>query len=254
MRRSFDEEFSALAEGMFARRPEDFPPGAFTFENFMWGAAIVSSRAYGDDEDGSFLAVPPLVDFLNHQAGALQLTRFGNGIVAYAHKHYDKGEEAFINYGGKANAQLLSQYGFLIDGNADEAVFLRLGEHLLIEEPLADQKRGLLEQLFGDGVDADTAILKLARRPREWLGLLLPVVRALALTAEDEVPENAWDLQAPQQARLEDAKARLAEGWPSGGISERNSLGLRLQISEQELLAEALVQVAERKEEALAMG
>ena len=26
--------------------------------------------------------------------GALQLTRFGNGIVAYAHKRYDEGEQA----------------------------------------------------------------------------------------------------------------------------------------------------------------
>ena len=34
-----------------------------------------------------------------------RLTRFGNGIVAYAHKHYDEGEEVYVSYGGKNNVR-----------------------------------------------------------------------------------------------------------------------------------------------------
>lgn len=104
------DEYVTLNESLFQEHSEKFPSSVFTFDHFLWGAATVASRAYGDDAEGTHLCIAPLVDFLNHRAGALQLTRFGNGIVAYAHKHYDVGEQVWVSYGGKSNAELLSQH------------------------------------------------------------------------------------------------------------------------------------------------
>lgn len=243
-------------QGLFEAKPDKFPPEAFTVQNIFWAAAIVASRAYGDDAEGSHLAIAPMVDFLNHKAGALQLTRFGNGIVAHAHKRYAQGEQVFVSYGGKNNAQLLSQYGFIDDENKGEIVFLRMREHLRIAEPHAEAKRALLEDLMDDGRPADAAILQLARRPREWQAALLPAVRILSVGAEDVLPARARDLAPSQEPRweaaawelliqaidlrdkeypgsLEENKQQLA----AGGLSERQTLSLRLRISEREHLA-----------------
>mmetsp|Transcript_108013 Transcript_108013/g.290467 ORF Transcript_108013/g.290467 Transcript_108013/m.290467 type:complete len:523 (+) Transcript_108013:59-1627(+) len=240
---------------LMKERPEEFPPEAFTAENFFWAAGVVSSRAYGDDAEGSHLCIAPLVDFLNHKAGALQLTRFGNGIVAYAHKRYQKGDEVWVSYGGKNNAQILSQYGFVDEDNQEEAVFLRVGEHLKIAEPHAAAKAALLAELLGDGRPAEAGIFRLARRPREWQAQLIPAVRILALGAEDTPPATVRELVPTQAFKLEGAAWRLlAEAMESrdgeypgtlqenrrqldaGGLTERQALGLRLRLSERELL------------------
>ena len=89
------DEYEFLNATLFKDHETDFPQDTFSFDHFLWGAANVASRAYGDDADGTNLCIAPLVDFLNHKAGALQLTRFGNGIVAYAHKHYEAGQSFF---------------------------------------------------------------------------------------------------------------------------------------------------------------
>ncbi|CAE8709405.1 unnamed protein product [Polarella glacialis] len=179
------DDFVSLNATLFAGHPDQFGPSVFTLENFCWASAVVASRAYGDDNEGTFLCIAPLVDFLNHRAGALQLTRFGNGIVAYAHKHYEVGDQVWVSYGGKSNAELLSQYGFVDVDNAEEAVYLRVGEHLVLDEPFAEKKLQLLGELLGEGSDPRFGIFKLTRRPRDWEAQLLPALRTLALSLEE---------------------------------------------------------------------
>lgn len=263
-------EFEEMRSGLFEQRPQDFPAEAFSRSNFLWAAAVVSSRAYGDDVEGSNLALVPLVDFLNHKANTLQLTRFSNGIVAYAHQKYAAGEQVFVNYGGKNNAQLLSQYGFVDDDNPDEAIFLRMGTHFHIEEgPLADAKRLLLGELFGEDVDVDSAILQVRRQAKDWQGVVLPTARILALTSEDVVPANVQELRAPQNLQLEAAAWGLigkalelrADEYPvslaeekqqlNAQLPERNAYALRLCISEQELIAVARSHASEKQAVAL---
>lgn len=249
------DEFEQLNTTVFASHRESFPADVFTFDRLAWACAIIASRAYGDDAEGTSLSIAPLVDFLNHKAGSLQLTRFGNGIVAYAHKHYDAGEQVWVSYGGKSNAEILSQYGFVDVDNAQEAVYLRIGEHLLVEEPFAEKKLELIGELLGDGRDPSSSIYKLTQRPRDWQATLLPTLRILSLSTEDKLPASATDLVPQQDARLEgaafarlqDAISRRAAEYPAslkedretlagGGISERHALALELRISEQELL------------------
>lgn len=260
------EEYDYLNETLLSLQPSLFPPEVFSFENMLWASAQVASRAYGDNSEGAHLCIAPLVDFLNHKAGALQLTRFGNGIVAYAHKHYEPGEQVWVSYGGKSNAELLSQYGFVDVDNGQEAVYLRLGSHLQLTGPQEQRKLELLEDLLGEGVDASAAIFKLTRRPRDWQAHLLPAVRILALCDEDTWPANARDmapkqsdrLEAAAYAVLEEAIARRASEYPSslkedraalaqGSLPERHTLALQLRVSEQELLELTQSHAAEQR-------
>lgn len=269
MHQALRNEFEELSSSLFADNPTAFPPDAFTWPNYRWAAACAASRAYGDDFDGTNLAIAPLVDFLNHRSGALQLTRFSNGIVAYAHKHYDVGEQVWVSYGGKSNAQLLTQYGFVDDSLAEEAIYLRIGDHLDIEAPHQEAKLELLEELLQRPPEA--AILKVALRPRDWEAELVPVIRILALGADDVPLPAALDYSATQPPRLEaaawqllgDGLIRRREEYPasldedrqqlaSGGLSERQTLALNLRISEQELIELALGQAVDRHEQAKA--
>eukprot|EP00929_Paragymnodinium_shiwhaense_P116605 TRINITY_DN8627_c0_g1_i2.p1 TRINITY_DN8627_c0_g1~~TRINITY_DN8627_c0_g1_i2.p1 ORF type:complete len:492 (-),score=99.65 TRINITY_DN8627_c0_g1_i2:10-1485(-) len=269
MRDTFEEEFQELQEELFAKRPAEFPESAFTLTNFLWACAVVSSRAYADDEDGEMLALAPLVDFLNHQSGALQLTRFSNGIVAYGHKAYDPGEQVYVNYGAKSNAQLLSQYGFVEVDNTHEAVYLRVGPHLELKEPLLQEKVRLLDELVEPlGQEGERAIFKLALRMREWDTFLMPALRILTLDPERPVPESSRDMLPMQEAEhearawqlfLETLTKRQAD-YPatletdrellaSGELQERHELALKLRITEQELLALATERARDRVED-----
>jgi len=254
MRTTVLNEYEALAPQVTEALAEAFPPRVLTVERYLWAQAVVASRAYGDDEEGQNLAIAPLVDFLNHRAGALQLTRFSNGIVAHAHQSYSAGDQVFVSYGGKNNAQLLSQYGFIDEGNQNEAVYLRMGSHLKLAAPQLEAKRRLLEELLGDYRDPGDAILRVAIKPREWQAELIPVARILALSDEDTMPESVRDLRAPQPSRheaaawdlLAEAMELRSEEYPTpleetkrlieGELSERQLLAVRLRQSEQELL------------------
>lgn len=257
-----ENEFEELEQSLFKEHPDSFPADKFTWENFLWASAMVSSRAYGDDAEGQRLCIAPLVDFLNHKAGALQLSRFSNGIVAYAHQGYDPGDQVFVNYGGKSNAEILSQYGFVDETNPFEAVHLRIGEHFDLTDPHADAKRTLLEELLG--VEPERGFLKLTARMRAWDATLLPAARVLALGEEDTVPNTVQDLRGPTSARLEanafdllvEAMKRRLSEYPAsleedrlavqdGKLAERPLLGLQLRVSEQELLKLAQSQMAE---------
>ena len=49
-----------------------------------------------------------------------------------------------MSYGGKSNAELLSQYGFVDPDNGQEAVYIRMGEHLTASE----EKMTLIAELL----------------------------------------------------------------------------------------------------------
>jgi len=266
-----EDEFADLQASLFASRPDDFPESSFNKKNYFWASAVVASRAYGDDGEGNNLAIAPLVDFINHQPGALQLTRFSNGIVAYASRGYEPGEQVWVNYGGKSNAELLTQYGFVDDNNKYDAVYIRMGEHLEVPDEAEEGKRRLLEEVL-DGADPDCGIFKVSCNPREWQPRLLPAVRALVLDeSKDDLPDTVNDLIAPQEprievmawgllekaftARLEEYPASMAEDKAkvaNDDLPERVRLALRLRVAEQELLEYALVHVSEQLQRAKA--
>ena len=116
--------------------PEAFPTTAYTWERLMWAHAIFWSRALSVPLRGASLfaqnteALVPLLDLCNHRAGStceLKAERTSDGtsdgssaIVLHAGRSVPEGEEVFINYGAKGNAELLRCHGFAVrDNQAD---------------------------------------------------------------------------------------------------------------------------------------
>ena len=192
--------------------------------------------------------------FSQSQSRRFAAHSFGNGIVAYAHKNYRAGEQVWVSYGGKSNAELLSQYGFVDPDNGQEAVYLRLGEHLLVNSAQLEVIGKLLED-----PDPASAIFRVSRKPREWEPKLMPVLRVLA---KDEIPKDAEDMIPRQEPELEASAyevlqealkirgseypfsleedkqqlEKLEKEPPADAIGDRLTLALKLRISEQELL------------------
>lgn len=171
-------EFIALLEaGILHRFPTTFPRGLITWERWVWAAACFQSRNLpascylNKGETKASEHVPlnrlefqspadiwdelgvmiPLMDMLNHEAEAHQVTwqpcvpskvksdDSGNGMEvdsdddshppqAIADKRIKKGNQVYCSYGPYSNHNLLLQYGFAQLGNLNDDV--RIGWNL----------------------------------------------------------------------------------------------------------------------------
>lgn len=166
-------EFVALLDaGVLERFPATFPKGMLTWERWVWAAAVVSSRAlpasaYVDAGVDVLSFKPqnplefqspshiwselgvliPLLDMLNHERDAHQVTWEPNAPAATAssngadnevavaghppraiiHKKVKKGSELFCCYGDRSNSYLIQQYGFAQLSNTCDDVKLGWG-------------------------------------------------------------------------------------------------------------------------------
>jgi hypothetical protein len=104
----------------------------FALDDFLWAYTVVSSRAFRVTDLGTVLI--PLADLANHVSvtGEANLRTMGidKPTDRYVLKHTDKpvveGEELCIKYDELANWQLLLYYGFAIEDNPFESIFLEL--------------------------------------------------------------------------------------------------------------------------------
>ncbi|CAF0791270.1 unnamed protein product [Adineta ricciae] len=104
----------------------------FTLEEFLWAYTVISSRAFKIAEIGTTLI--PVVDLANHVSLAREANLATKGIdkqtdrfvLTTTEKKIVQGEELCIRYNELANWQLLLYYGFAIENNAFDSVFLQL--------------------------------------------------------------------------------------------------------------------------------
>jgi len=132
--------FKILDEHFFQPNRNTFPKSLFTEENFMWAYHLVVSRSYILGEGGYERRVMlPKADMLNHGivrasnaeetpsrlAVANAAVRVIEGspatFVVEAVTPIRDNEEVLINYGRLTNAELLMQYGFMLDDNPLDA-------------------------------------------------------------------------------------------------------------------------------------
>ena len=66
----------------------------------------------------------PVVDMFNHALveSSYQYNAVARQFELYTGKFYREGEEVFLNYDPKSNADYLMQYGFVVEGNAHDFV------------------------------------------------------------------------------------------------------------------------------------
>ncbi|KAJ1761056.1 hypothetical protein LPJ58_001396 [Coemansia sp. RSA 1591] len=159
------------------------PRSELTFENYVWAAAVVSSRAFTESlvsgtagSDGETSVLLPLLDMMNHRP----LTRvswitndatigFQAGAVIEAQS------EVVNNYGAKSNEELLLGYGFCIPGNPLSCYHIKLNYS---RDPQAADRQMILEQAHIASCDH---YIRADGLPRD----LLPMLRVMVMTETD---------------------------------------------------------------------
>jgi hypothetical protein len=90
---------------------------SFGWHDFVWARGIVMTRQnkIPISEESTCLALIPYFDMFNHRAG--QITTFYNGDLhtsdTYSNGHISAGDQVFISYGNRSNADLFLFSGFV---------------------------------------------------------------------------------------------------------------------------------------------
>ncbi|XP_053608215.1 actin-histidine N-methyltransferase isoform X2 [Plodia interpunctella] len=120
----------------------------FTFESYRWAVSTVMTRQnniqLGKSEITAFI---PLWDMCNHEHGKIT-TDFNNELnrgECYALRDFKAGEQIFIFYGARPNADLFLHNGFVYPNNQHDSLSLPLG--VSSSDPLRETKVSLLTML-----------------------------------------------------------------------------------------------------------
>ncbi|EED17214.1 conserved hypothetical protein [Talaromyces stipitatus ATCC 10500] len=132
-----------------------FPHTDWNFFSYNW--LILNTRSFfyvspekDEPEDwNDAIALVPFADYFNHDDKAPCEVNFNGEYYTFkASRRFEKGEELFISYGSHSNDFLLVEYGFLLDDNKSDAIFL--DDIVLPELATANKKELLSRQLYGD--------------------------------------------------------------------------------------------------------
>ncbi|CAL5866511.1 uncharacterized protein PFLUO_LOCUS720 [Penicillium psychrofluorescens] len=102
------------------------------WKTFSYHWLIINTRSFywvGAEEDppedrNDAMALLPFADYFNHSDAACDVHFSEEGYVFRATKAYKAGEEVFISYGTHPNDFLLAEYGFFLDENSSDAIYL----------------------------------------------------------------------------------------------------------------------------------
>ncbi|KAL2853907.1 hypothetical protein BJY01DRAFT_232081 [Aspergillus pseudoustus] len=102
------------------------------WESFSYHWLIVNTRSFfylmpgqePPEDRNDAMALLPLADYFNHSDMACNVMFDGQEYVFRAAKAYNVGEEVFISYGPHTNDFLFTEYGFYLDANQPEALYL----------------------------------------------------------------------------------------------------------------------------------
>lgn len=138
--------------------PQYFQDGKFTLHDFVWAYAVVWSRVFpvkykvhDEESEETIPTLLPLIDILNHQHGAklTYYTDMNNKVFSLKSQKpfcaIPNGEQVCNNYGAKSNDSFLLAYGFIIEDNAADTLYVQI-KFSDGESDLALHKSTLLEQ------------------------------------------------------------------------------------------------------------
>ncbi|KAL2918608.1 hypothetical protein HK105_202009 [Polyrhizophydium stewartii] len=207
-----------------------FPPGALTTRSLLWAACAVWSRAFpkarpvsleppaspthkASAESGqdwislSEICLYPILDMLNHKRGhKIEWKMSSDGVAFVAVDGTARGSELLNNYGPKGNENLLSNYGFVLQGNPEDYVKVFLA--LRSEDALYAAKQEIVGKIDG------CSFVHLIFRGDELPAGLVSVARILVA--------NELDLHL-----LHERAAKAIDGYASvhtSPVSARNEL------------------------------
>lgn len=101
-----------------------------SFEEFLKAKLTVSSRLHSIKSDKDESGLVPLADMFNHKAGSTTGWFFdfdSQSFCIQTNQVYEKGQEICIDYGDKSNVRLMIGYGFAVEDNEFDEVFMDFG-------------------------------------------------------------------------------------------------------------------------------
>ncbi|MBA0854184.1 hypothetical protein Goshw_027212 [Gossypium schwendimanii] len=144
--------FEDLRRRIFSKHPHLFPKEVFNLVTFRWSFGILLSRLiYLSSMDGK-VALVPWADMLNHSCEVetyLNYDKSSQAVVFTTDRAYQSGEQVFISYGKKSNAELLLSYGFVpkegtnLNDSVELPLSLKISDKCYKQKLKALKKHGL---------------------------------------------------------------------------------------------------------------
>ncbi|KAJ6117567.1 hypothetical protein N7512_007292 [Penicillium capsulatum] len=91
------------------------------------------------------LALVPFADYFNHSDVDCDVSFTDEEYTLTATKDYAKGEEVFMNYGSHSNDLLLAEYGFMMDQNRHDCIYL---DDIVLRDLAADKLEELKDSQY----------------------------------------------------------------------------------------------------------
>eukprot|EP00276_Gloeochaete_wittrockiana_P008005 CAMPEP_0184644264 /NCGR_PEP_ID=MMETSP0308-20130426/1017_1 /TAXON_ID=38269 /ORGANISM="Gloeochaete witrockiana, Strain SAG 46.84" /LENGTH=351 /DNA_ID=CAMNT_0027072701 /DNA_START=444 /DNA_END=1499 /DNA_ORIENTATION=+ len=129
LRAQVDAAWNDIRTVLLPQFPKLFPSAVFHQTSFEWAFSMVVSRAVFL-QSRNCIAMVPFADMLNHSDASNKFLYFdprAKSVRLRANRDYEPGEQVFVSYGQKSNAELLVGYGFAIRDNLYDSVELELG-------------------------------------------------------------------------------------------------------------------------------
>ncbi|KAL4783013.1 hypothetical protein BJX76DRAFT_270176 [Aspergillus varians] len=126
------------------------------WETFSYHWLCVNTRSFfylipgqeSPEDRNDAMALLPFSDYFNHSDVACNAKFDGREYIFRAVKSYEAGEEIFLSYGPHPNDFLFTEYGFYLDENESEALYL---DDIIFRDLSSSLQEELnLQQYFGD--------------------------------------------------------------------------------------------------------
>ncbi|GLA33708.1 hypothetical protein AnigIFM63309_000542 [Aspergillus niger] len=124
-------------------------------ELFTYHWVIVNTRSFFyllpgaemPEDRNDAMALVPFADYFNHSDVACNVKFDGEEYVFRAAKEYNEGEEIYMSYGPHSNDFLFTEYGFYLDTNASETLYL---DEIILQDLNASKQEELeFHQYYG---------------------------------------------------------------------------------------------------------
>ncbi|KKK14337.1 hypothetical protein P175DRAFT_0545552 [Aspergillus ochraceoroseus IBT 24754] len=209
------------------------------WESFSYHWLIVNTRSFHylmpgqepPEDRNDAMALLPFADYFNHSDVACNVKFDGKEYVFRATTSYEEGEEIFMSYGPHPNDFLFTEYGFYLDENKSESLYLDdiIFQDLSpsFQEELSLQKYYGNYQLTAAGVCYRTEIAACMKymRPEDWQNYVLGYSTRGFDAKKSEAVIQEWITAYEMEA--EAAITELERLW-SGEIARQHGEKVRM--------------------------
>ncbi|PLB37322.1 ribosomal N-lysine methyltransferase [Aspergillus candidus] len=224
------------------------------WDEFSYHWLVVNTRSFfylmpGRDmpeDHNDAMALLPFADYFNHSDVACNVKFDGEKYVFWATKPYNAGEEIYMSYGNHPNDFLFAEYGFYLDENASEALYL---DDIIFKDLDPSQREELeFQQYYGNyqltasGVCFRTEIAACIKymAPEDWRNYVLGYSTQGMSEAKSEAIIRKW-----VRTYVHEAEVTIAALQNVGGAGAETDTERAGREEKVEMLRRRWVQIGE---------